>query len=61
MKIEIQKQSEIKPHENNSPINDTAMDAVAGSIQEFGRRQPILVDENGVIIVGHTRFQAVYG
>ena len=25
------------------------------SIQEFGFRQPIVVDEDGVIIVGHTR------
>jgi hypothetical protein len=28
------------------------VDAVAKSVQEFGFRQPILVDENDVIIVG---------
>jgi DNA modification methylase len=34
------------------------VDAVAASIQEFGFRQPIVVDEAGVIIVGHTRYKA---
>jgi len=31
---------------------------VAASIQEFGFRQPIVVDKDGVIIVGHTRWKA---
>src|ERR1700726_3533378 len=39
-------------------INDAAIDAVAASIKEFGFRQPIVVDEQGVIIVGHTRYFA---
>ena len=34
------------------------MDAVAKSIQEFGWQQPIVVDKDGVIIVGHTRYKA---
>jgi site-specific DNA-methyltransferase (adenine-specific) len=34
------------------------VDAVATSIKEFGFRQPIVVDEEGVIIVGHTRHKA---
>jgi hypothetical protein len=34
------------------------VDAVAVSIKEFGFRQPIVVDEQGVIIVGHTRWKA---
>lgn len=34
------------------------MDAVAESIRQFGFRQPIVVDENGVIVVGHTRYKA---
>jgi ParB-like chromosome segregation protein Spo0J len=33
-------------------------DAVATSIREFGFRQPIVVDEQFVIIVGHTRYKA---
>ena len=34
------------------------MDAVAASLRAFGFRQPIVVDEQGVIIVGHTRYKA---
>jgi DNA modification methylase len=48
----------IRPYENNPRLNDAAVDAVARSIQEFGFRQPIVVDEAGVIIVGHTRYKA---
>ena len=44
----------IKPYHNNPRVNDPAVDAVAASIQEFGFRQPIVLDEDGVIIVGHT-------
>ena len=31
---------------------------VKASLKEFGWRQPIVVDSEGVIIVGHTRYQA---
>jgi DNA modification methylase len=34
------------------------VDAVAASIHEFGFRQPIVVDADGVIIVGHVRYLA---
>lgn len=50
--------TEIKPYEKNPRKNDAAIDAVARSIQEFGFRQPIVVDEQGVIVVGHTRYKA---
>jgi DNA modification methylase len=58
MNIEMRKLSDIKPYDNNPRLNDAAVDAVAASIKEFGFRQPIVVDEEGVIIVGHTRFKA---
>src|SRR6266852_4149528 len=58
MLIEMRKLSEVKPYENNPRINDAAVDAVAASIKEFGFRQPIVVDEESVIIVGHTRYKA---
>ncbi|MCL4211663.1 MAG: ParB N-terminal domain-containing protein [Phycisphaeraceae bacterium] len=50
--------TEIKPYERNPRKNDAAVDAVARSIKEFGFRQPVVVDEHGVIVVGHTRFKA---
>jgi ParB/RepB/Spo0J family partition protein len=58
MKIEQWKLSEITPYENNPRQNDAAVDAVAASIKEFGFRQPIVVDTQGVIICGHTRYKA---
>jgi DNA modification methylase len=58
MKIEMRKLSEIKPYPGNPRLNDASVDAVAASIREFGFRQPIVVDEEGVIIVGHTRYKA---
>jgi DNA modification methylase len=57
MKIEMRRLSEIKPYETNPRINDAAVDAVAKSIKEFGFRQPIVVDAENVIVVGHTRYK----
>jgi len=34
------------------------IEQVANSIQEFGMNQPIVVDKQGVIIVGHGRYEA---
>lgn len=48
----------IKPYENNPRDNEAGVDAVANSIDEFGWQQPIVVDKNNVIIVGHTRYLA---
>ncbi len=50
--------SEVKPYENNPRINDGAVEATANSIKEFGWQQPIVVDKDKVIIVGHTRLKA---
>lgn len=58
MLVEMRLIETIRPYQNNPRLNDTAVDAVAASIREFGFRQPIVVDEDGVIIVGHTRYKA---
>ena len=58
MNITTRKIDEIRPYESNPRINDDAVDAVAASLKEFGFRQPIVVDGDGVIIVGHTRWKA---
>jgi DNA modification methylase len=58
MHIEMRPITSIRPYENNPRLNDAAVDAVAASIREFGFRQPIVVDEASVIIVGHTRYKA---
>jgi len=50
--------AEIHPYENNPRFNDEAVDAVAASIQEFGFKVPIVLDSEGVIVAGHTRWKA---
>ncbi|MEI7601761.1 MAG: DNA modification methylase [Aestuariivirga sp.] len=46
------------PYARNPRNNTAAIDAVKASIAEFGFRQPIVVDEKMVLIVGHTRLEA---
>ena len=58
MKVEEWEVGRIVPYENNPRLNEDAVEKVAASIKEFGFRQPIVVDEKGTIIVGHTRYKA---
>jgi len=51
---------DIKPYwRNPRRIPQDAIDAVAASIERFGYQQPIVVDTENVIVVGHTRHQAL--
>ena len=50
--------TQIKPYEKNPRKNEKAIDKVAQSIKEFGFKQPIVIDNNNIIIAGHTRYQA---
>ena len=56
--IELRSIDSIRPYEKNPRQNDDAVDAVAASLKEFGFRQPIVVDGDGVIVCGHTRYKA---
>jgi len=58
MDVEVWSIEKLKPYAQNPRKNDDAVAAVAASLKEFGFRQPIVVDEDGVIICGHTRFKA---
>jgi DNA modification methylase len=58
MQVEEWPIGRIRPYPGNPRINDHAVEAVAASIRAFNFRQPIVADENGVIIVGHTRYLA---
>lgn len=58
MEIIEKKLSEITPYENNPRKNDDAVEYVANSIREFGWKVPIVIDRDGVIIAGHTRYKA---
>ena len=48
----------INPYEKNPRKNDDAVNVVAKSLEEFGFQQPVVLDGNNVIVVGHTRFRA---
>lgn len=58
MDIKELKMSVIKPYEKNPRKNDNAVKYVAESIKEFGFKVPIVIDRNGVIVAGHTRYKA---
>lgn len=58
MEVRNLKIDEIKPYDNNPRDNDNAVESTANSIKEFGWQQPIVVDKDMVIIVGHTRYKA---
>ena len=50
--------TEITPYEKNPRKNDEAVQYVANSIKQFGFKVPIVIDKDGVIVAGHTRYKA---
>lgn len=59
MHVELWPIDKPKPYAGNArKLSERAVDKVATSIQQFGWRQPIVVDPAGVIICGHTRLLA---
>lgn len=53
MKVVQRKLSSITPYWRNPRNNDESVAETAASIRDFGFKQPIVVDADGVIIVGH--------
>lgn len=59
MNIELVSASKIKAFEKNAKIHDeTQVNNVKESIRQFGMIQPLVVDKNNVLIIGHCRFKA---
>lgn len=58
MKIELKPIDSLIPYIRNPRVNQKAVPKVKSSIKEFGFRQPIVVDTENVIVVGHTRWLA---
>lgn len=50
MEIVVRSLASVRPYERSPRDNDAALDAVAASLREFGFRQPIIVDPDGVIL-----------
>ena len=59
MKIDIVAVGKVKPYPHNPRIiTEEAITATVHSIKRYGWRQPIVVDKDFVIVVGHTRLEA---
>ncbi len=58
MKIELVNPDTLINYDKNPRKNIHAVAKIKDSIKEFGFRQPIVVDENNIILVGHTRLLA---
>lgn len=58
MNIVNKKIEDLKPYENNPRKNEKAIEYVANSIKEFGFKVPLVIEKDGTIVTGHTRYQA---
>ena len=58
MEIVYKTLGELTPYENNPRNNDEAVQYVKNSIEKFGFKVPIVIDKDGVIVAGHTRYKA---
>ena len=59
MKAVMMPVGDINPYPGNPrTISDRAILAVADSVERFGFTQPVVVDSDNVVIVGHTRLLA---
>lgn len=56
MQIIMKKLADIVPYANNTKKHDeTQIKNVAESIKKYGWVQPLVIDENGTIVIGHCR------
>lgn len=58
MNIVDKRIEDIQPYERNPRKNDTAVPYVKESIKKYGFKVPIVIDKDGVIVAGHTRYLA---
>ena len=58
MNVRLVPIASVHPYPGNPRKNDQAVEKVAASIKEFGFQQPIVVDRDMVVVVGHTRLKA---
>ena len=58
LKIIYKDINDLQMYENNPRKNSDAVQYVANSIQNFGFKNPIIIDKNNMIVCGHTRYKA---
>jgi len=62
MKVEMLDIDKVLPYKNNPRIiSEEAIKKVQESLTNFGWQQPIVIDKNNIVIVGHTRLKAAQG
>lgn len=49
----------VKEYDNNPRLNESGVQAVAESIKQCGYISPVIIDENNIILAGHTRLRAL--
>lgn len=59
LRLEKRKVADLIEYSNNPRIIDKAVPQVAESIRQCGYITPIVIDEDGVILAGHTRLAAL--
>ena len=50
--------NELTPYAKNARINDKTVPYLVNSIKRFGFKVPLVIDEKGVVVCGHTRLKA---
>ena len=50
--------NELKNNPKNPRLNDDAVESVAKSIEKYGFRNPLIIDENNIVWCGNTRLKA---
>ena len=58
LKIIYKDINDLQMYENNPRKNSDAVQFVVNSIQQFGFKNPIIIDKNNTIVCGHTRYKA---
>ena len=59
LRLEKRKLEDLTEYENNPRIVDKAVPLVAESIRQCGYITPIVINAEGVILAGHTRYRAL--
>ena len=58
LEIVMKKVADISPYAHNPRTNESTAYKLKKSIEEFGFKNPIILDEHDVIVCGHARFKA---
>lgn len=58
MDITMMAVEDIRPYEKNAKKHpEEQVEHIANSIREFGWQQPLVVDKNDVLVIGHGRWR----